>query len=26
MIDLAGMKSVRVDPVRLTASAEPGLT
>jgi FAD/FMN-containing dehydrogenase len=26
MIDLSGMKSVRVDPVRRTARAEPGLT
>ena len=26
MLDLAGMKSVRVDPVRRTARAEPGLT
>src|SRR5437879_5621599 len=26
MLDLSGMKSVRVDPVRRTARAEPGLT
>src|SRR4029453_14676357 len=26
MLDLSGMKSVRVDPVRCTARAEPGLT
>ena len=26
MLDLSGMKGVRVDPVRRTARAEPGLT